>query len=711
METSKQDSASVAGTEPESKKIRAKGFFDDKPGRLIIRNLQFDIKEKHLKQTFAKFGNILDVSVPLNPENNLNKGFGFVEFKTRDEARKAIEGMNAKQYKGRTVAVDFALSKKKYNRKIDEIIEKNPIKQKGKKDAEEKKGKKAAEDGNEEAPEELSECSNWDTDPEEEQAKKESVKKSVKDHKSKKPQAQSQPAAKDAAQAPEKKKNKDMKRYMNDAEEGLTLFVRNLDYSTTEQELKEFFQEHGEVYFARLVKSRENPEVHKGYAFVKFKSKEIVEKLAAASSEYWGEEKFKLSKAKQADLESMIEFKGRRLVMFKAESKSDRERSKEEKNVKVDKRNKDLLKVGLVTTKEFVHEGVSEKEMETRIRLFKKKQDSIKKNPNLFVSKTRLCMRELDRRMDEKSFAEFITSFVNDWKETLSFEDRKEIKTVKLVKQYKILMDKDNTNETGKPKSSGIGFVEVSDHRLAMYLVENLNNFIMNKKRGKGLVVDFALEDHRKLLKRKQKQENLKRKLKENKKEQEKLKKRDAKGKDIEEDAEEEKNKETIDQINDVEKLKELMKTTSSRGKKNRIKRKIQRLMGEAPTESRNAQKKISQKGSKSKAQKKAEEQQENEDEADEDNAGIELSQQTKDMLKKKMNESKQIEADIKSKIKRNLRKKKHLKQKQEEEYDDVFKHFENKINKRLKMIEDAGDEDQGAIDDREFADVEIEED
>jgi hypothetical protein len=76
--------------------------------------------------------------------------------------------------------------------------------------------------------------------------------------------------------------------------------------------------------------------------------------------------------------------------MFKAESKKDRETSKQKDSVKEDKRHKDLLKVGLVTTKDFVHGPVSESDMQTRIRLFKEKQEAVKKNPNLFVSQTRM---------------------------------------------------------------------------------------------------------------------------------------------------------------------------------------------------------------------------------------------------------------------------------------------------------------------------------
>ena len=69
-----------------SKPVAAIPFPADKEGRIIIRNLPFDVKEPHLLKAFTKFGVVIDVKVPLKNENNMNKGFGFVEFSTKDDA-------------------------------------------------------------------------------------------------------------------------------------------------------------------------------------------------------------------------------------------------------------------------------------------------------------------------------------------------------------------------------------------------------------------------------------------------------------------------------------------------------------------------------------------------------------------------------------------------------------------------------------------------
>ena len=53
--------------------------------------------------------------------------------------------------------------------------------------------------------------------------------------------------------------------------------------------------------------------------------------------------------------------------------------------------------------------------------------------------------------------------------------------------------------------SSGLAFVEFTEHSLAMYAIKYLNNLQLSANRG--LIVDFALEDARKMFKRKMKLE------------------------------------------------------------------------------------------------------------------------------------------------------------------------------------------------------------
>jgi hypothetical protein len=56
-----------------------------------------------------------------------------------------------------------------------------------------------------------------------------------------------------------------------------------------------------------------------------------------------------------------------------------------------------------------------------------------------------------------------------------------------------------------KPK--GMGFVEIEYPEAAAYIVKHGNNLVINAKSGRGLIIDHSIEDHRTLLKRKQRYE------------------------------------------------------------------------------------------------------------------------------------------------------------------------------------------------------------
>ena len=57
---------------------------DSKPtirhNRIIIRNLVFDINEKHIKKLLGPYGKIIEVNIPKNPDDKGSRGFAFVEF-------------------------------------------------------------------------------------------------------------------------------------------------------------------------------------------------------------------------------------------------------------------------------------------------------------------------------------------------------------------------------------------------------------------------------------------------------------------------------------------------------------------------------------------------------------------------------------------------------------------------------------------------------
>lgn len=92
-------------------------------GRIIVRNLVFDMRDKHLQKAFSKFGKIDSINVPLNNANNQNRGFGFIEFSSKGEAQAAITAMHNSTFKGRPLTVEFSLPKASYETKVQHVLD------------------------------------------------------------------------------------------------------------------------------------------------------------------------------------------------------------------------------------------------------------------------------------------------------------------------------------------------------------------------------------------------------------------------------------------------------------------------------------------------------------------------------------------------------------------------------------------------------------
>ncbi|TSC91953.1 MAG: RNA recognition motif-containing protein [Parcubacteria group bacterium Licking1014_17] len=76
--------------------------------KLYVGGLSYDTTEEKLKEAFAQFGTVESAAVIIDRMSGRSKGFGFVEMSTEEEAQKAIEGMNGKEFDGRTITVNEA---------------------------------------------------------------------------------------------------------------------------------------------------------------------------------------------------------------------------------------------------------------------------------------------------------------------------------------------------------------------------------------------------------------------------------------------------------------------------------------------------------------------------------------------------------------------------------------------------------------------------
>ena len=180
------------------------------------------------------------------------------------------------------------------------------------------------------------------------------------------------------------------------------------------------------------------------------------------------------------------------------------------KNTGEDKRNLSLKKEGLLNEKAWVHQepALTSKDLEQRQRLFIEKDTALKKSPNLSVSKTRLQIRNLPKRdFYEAELRELCVAVIDAFKEQQGKASVKLPKLKTLIKQVKVLRDGEKTELDEQKQlvklSSGLAFAEFSEPEVALYAVRYLNNMQLNGARG--LVVDFCLEDARKLHARDQK--------------------------------------------------------------------------------------------------------------------------------------------------------------------------------------------------------------
>jgi RNA recognition motif-containing protein len=78
---------------------------------IYVGNLLFDVTEDELKELFAPFGQITEVRLIMDKFSGKSKGFGFIEMPSKEEAEKAIAGLNGKDMKGRAMTVNEAKPK------------------------------------------------------------------------------------------------------------------------------------------------------------------------------------------------------------------------------------------------------------------------------------------------------------------------------------------------------------------------------------------------------------------------------------------------------------------------------------------------------------------------------------------------------------------------------------------------------------------------
>ena len=75
---------------------------------LFVGGINYSTTEEALKEYFEQAGTVTSAKIIIDRYTNRSRGFGFVEMSTPEEAQKAIEMFNDKEFEGRVLRVNEA---------------------------------------------------------------------------------------------------------------------------------------------------------------------------------------------------------------------------------------------------------------------------------------------------------------------------------------------------------------------------------------------------------------------------------------------------------------------------------------------------------------------------------------------------------------------------------------------------------------------------
>lgn len=323
-------------------------------------------------------------------------------------------------------------------------------------------------------------------------------------------------------------------RLPSDTSKGCTIFIRNLSYATTEEALKTKFSQYGAINYAKVVWDRVLDR-SKGTAFVQFKDAEVAKRVVGLSGDQSNPSmkdmlrKNRITAAVKAG--AGITLDGRILNIALAVDRQQAttlQEANKAKKVKEDKRNLYLASEGRIRPDSEAAKSMPPVELERREKAYREKKKKLQ-NPNYCVSRTRLSVRNLPLQADEKMLKQVFLKAARAAVKAAPEGDILRGLGQPVVRQVKLLRSTDRLDSTGQPRSKRYGFVEFDEHEHALVALRAINNnpeaFALKDPsavtKGKGAavaaatvaatrtrpLVEFALEDARKLLIRKQKRD------------------------------------------------------------------------------------------------------------------------------------------------------------------------------------------------------------
>lgn len=462
-----------------------------KNSRVVVRNLKFTTTIEDLCGAFAQYGPILEISLPQNAnDTSKNRGFAFVSFARKEDAEKALEAINGNVLPsfGRLVVVDFVKPKNEYenaveaSKAVEESLENEPSDSK--------------------ATESDLEMSADEDDDEDEVASVLSGSEDGID-------VTLTGEAEEDSNEPAKKLN------MMDADDGCTLFIRNLSFETDDDALADKFSEFGKVIYARVVFDH-NSGRPKGTGFVKMASKEDADKIIAMQPA--ADTQMDISGDLPPESSTMIYLRGRPLFVLRAKPKvsmtDNDETTKGSSKTSIsqpserDKRNIYLLKEILFQPTSAVLPTLSKKFLDDLQELYRARVKKLQKQMHLCVSRTRLSVRHLGKSADEKAIKKIAFDAVKAFQKELKTHTAANPQSAKIQKEFAIwkaekLFDKIVVKHVKiikdkiSGKSLGYGFIEFSNHAHALACLRQIKNTLKVEgiSDSRRWVLEFSIEN------------------------------------------------------------------------------------------------------------------------------------------------------------------------------------------------------------------------
>jgi len=75
---------------------------------IYVGNLSQEVTEDDLREAFESFGQITSLKIIKDKFSGESRGFGFIEMPARQEAMAAMENLDGKELKGKTIIVNEA---------------------------------------------------------------------------------------------------------------------------------------------------------------------------------------------------------------------------------------------------------------------------------------------------------------------------------------------------------------------------------------------------------------------------------------------------------------------------------------------------------------------------------------------------------------------------------------------------------------------------